>query len=369
MDLIQQAPAIRARAKSRWNPSSVDRAITEALRASWRIPSSMVALHDGEPIGLVRGDCLGEISTFVPITRRQWCGFTGYPDMDAEAKNGKITRIVWSKDTSGWNSSNQWADAWPTTGNPPSGAYSGTANTARQFDHTTVGGLWTRGVLPAASETKHLAAWSFAYVGSAAIRNVIIYDRVLTYEGAAISTTPTTLTNTLPALRYIGAGQDGLLMCVTATAALGATASALSALTLTDQLGNTAVAIGAGYTLNWFASAAAPSTTAPAFVVLPFDATNLITQTPFLPLPGGVSGVRKIEAFTSSVTNTGTVCLGLYKPVGTMWGRESMVNRQQLARSMFTLERIFDDACLSFLLAQSSSGVGTMQGKMEMVHG
>jgi len=164
VDLIQQAPAVRARAKSRWNPSSVDRAITEALRASWRIPSSMVALHDGEPIGLVRGDRLGEISTFVPITRRQWCGFTGYPDMDAEAKNGKITRIVWSKDTSGWNSSNQWADAWPTTGNPPAGAYSGAANTARQFDHTTVGGLWTRGVLPAASETKHLAAWSFAYV-------------------------------------------------------------------------------------------------------------------------------------------------------------------------------------------------------------
>jgi len=368
VDLIQ-APAVRVRAKSRWNPSAVDRAITEALLTSRRIPSTMVVLHEGEPIGLVRGDSTGEVSTFKHITRKQWCGFTGYADMDAEAKNGKLTRITWLKDTSGWNSSNQWADVWPTTGNPTSGTYAGAANTARQFDHTTVGGLWTRGVLPAASETKHLAAWSFAVVGTSSIRSVIIYDRVLTYDGASISTTPTTLTNTLPALRYIGAGQDGLLMCVTATAVLGAAASALSALTLTDQLGNTGVAIGAGYTLNWFTGAAAPSTTAPAFVVLPFDMTNLITQTPFLPLPGGVSGVRKIEAFTSSANNTGTVCFGLYKPVGTMWGRESMVNRQQLSRSMFTLERIFDDACLSFLVAQSNSGLDTMQGKIEMVHG
>lgn len=368
---IEHAPAIRARRKSRWNPSAVDRAITEALRTSYRIPSSMAVLHEGEVIGLVRGDSLGISSTFVPITHRQWCGFNTYNDMNNAAKNGKLTRVYFSKDTSGWTLGTIWGDTWPLTGVPGAGAYTGTANTARQFDNTTAGGLYTRSVTPAASETKHIVEWYLSHTNPSAItiRNVIVYDRVLTYESASISTTLTTLTNTLPALRYIAAGQDGLLICVTChgSVGLGATASNLSALHFTDQNGTGAVSLAPSYTLPFFDNCAPPASNDPARICVPWNSGGT-TQTPFLPFPGGVTGVRKVEDFTSSANNSGTICVGLYKPVAVMFGRDNITVQTSLARSMFALERVFDDACLSFLINEANTNSVAMQGEIRMVH-
>lgn len=366
---LEHTPVVRARRKSRWNPSAVDRAITEALRTSYRIPSSMAVLHEGEVIGLVRGDSLGISSTFSPITHRQWCGFNTYNDLNNAAKNGKLTRVYFQKDSSGWTLGTIWGDTWPLAGNPGAGTYAGAANTARQFDNTTAGGLWTRATTPAASETKHIVEWYLSHTNPSAItiRNVIVYDRVLTYDGASITTTLTTLTNTLPALRYIAAGQDGLLIAITCSAALGAVASNLSALHFTDQNGNGAVSLAPSYTLPFFTSCAAPTTTDPARICVPWNSGGS-THTPFLPFPGGVTGVRKVEDFTSSAINTGTICVGLYKPVAVMYGRDNITVQTSLARSMFALERVFDDACLAFMVNEANTNSVMMQGEIRMVH-
>jgi hypothetical protein len=363
--MLQETAAVHTRRKTRWNPSAVDDAVERALLACRKVPQAVPVLHAGEVVGLVRGSWDGSWADYMPLTRRQWCGFQGYPDLDQQAKNGKYTRITWNKTTSSLTVGGlAWTDFWPCGGSPGAGDYSGTANTARQFDNTTVGGIQHRYLQPAATETRHVAQWEVAVVGATTPTNrqLFLYDRVLSYDGASITTTTTTLTNTLAAQRYISAGQDGLLISVMVSAVTGATASNINTVTFTDQNGNTAVTWNPGYTVNWEVGIPSPSATQPAIGAA-------IHDSPFLPMGPGVTGLRKIETFVSSAINTGTVCFALVKPLATMWGSNSVVTRQDLARGMFTLERVFDGACLNFLATQASNNAADVQGKLWLVHG
>lgn len=350
------AAAVHTQPKSRWNPSAIGASIRAAAEASRGNPGAMIVLHDGRAVGAIRNE--GDRAVFARFTQKQWCAFNNYVSIDAATRNGNEVQVYYLK-TNSSTQDFQWLDMWPLGGNPGAGDYSGTANVARQFSNTTTGSMWLNQRTPAAGQTRNLAAWTMGHIAAAAAtRTYILYDRVLSYDNVTISTTPATMTNTLTAQRYAGSGDPGLLISATGVTAVGATAASLSAMTLTDNLGNTGVSLNPQYTLNWSVTAGTPSTTQAAQVVLPWDTTNLFAFTPWLPRPAGISGVRKIEGFTSSANNTGTACFALVKPIGTIWvGGGGTVQHNELARSMFTLERVFDSACLAMMYSTSTSSL------------
>lgn len=366
---MMETARVHTLAKSRWNPSAVDRSITQAAYSARGIPRWMPVMHDGQVVAAVRGYAGGLGTEVATLTHKQWCGFQDVPDMRQKIQKGKFTRVlIWKDNTTGGTGQN-WCDLWNCQGSSAVGGFSGTANTLRQFDNTTPGGLWIGPLVPAASETRHVVGWNLTINSTNRVATMILYDRVATYDGCSITTVLTTLTNTLPPLRYVSAGQEGLLVSVAATTALGAVASTLSAMTFTDNQGNAAVSQSPGYTQNYYTSAGAPAATAGVLICTPFDPTSLSTFTPVLPLAANCSGVRKVETFTASVINTGTTCWSLIHPIAVL---PVMGNTQldiELHKTMRAMERVYDGACLSILAHSANAAPGGMFGHVKMAHG
>lgn len=366
--------AIHTESKTAYHPSLVDHVLKTAARHAAGVESPVGVFMGQRVVGLVRGRSGSRDVHVRRITHRQWCGFDGYDDLNAALRNGAVVRTEWRKDISaGWTRANVWGDYWPVAGSPVQGDYGGTANTARQFSQTTTGAMTIRSKTPAGGETRHFVGATMcngAVVGTTA-QFMWLYDRVLSYDGCSISPVLTTLTNTLTAQRYAGSGEIGNKILVTCSAALGAVASNLSSMTVTDNAGNTAVSLAPGYTLPWWTSAPAGSTTAPAPVCLPHDNVNAFTIAPFLPLPAGVSGVRAVEAFTSSVINTGTVCIALVQPLAWIWQPVNQtVIQLDTPRATFQMPRIFDTACLNMLHLGGHGSAATVNnvGHLRIAH-
>lgn len=365
--LPPRAPAFHTRPKSRWNPSAVGATIADAAKNAQQLTAPMVVIHDGEPCGLVarRG--------FLPLTRGQWAGFPSYDALNRAYQGGQRARVDWWKNVTGFSRANVWGDAWVCAGSPAAGGYTGTANTARQFDNTTAGGMYHSGILEGAGQSRHVTGWKVG-VSNGINWSIILYDRVLSYDGCSITNSATTLTNTLAPARYVSSGQDGLMVAVTASGATGATASNLSSLTVTDQQGNTNVAITPGGTLAWYPSCPAAGASIPAPVVLPFDTGDTVSWTPFLPLAANVAGVRQVTAFTSSAANSGTISIVLLHPMASMWVNagntgSGVYTAVELGRAIYALEKIFDTACLSMLVSQADGASSSdLIGHVDLVY-
>ena len=349
----------------------VDGALLRAIEATRGVetPSGVLVPHYG-CVGIVKGQSGSDRVRVRRITNKMWLGFDTYQALNDAVRDGKIISSPWIKNGSGYSRANVWGDWWPTDGLPPAGSYGGTANTARQFDNTTVGAIELRLKTPSGG-TRHLVGRIiYGTTASSGVPELFwLYDRVLTYDGGGVSTVTTTLTNTLAAQRYIGSGDDGLQICITVSATMGVVASDLSSLTYTDNVGNTAQALAAGYTLPWYTSGPGGSTTALSPVAVPHDTTNTQTIAPFLPLLAGDSGVRKVEAFTSSVINTGTICVGLYKPLAMMWSPNAgSISAVEYGRVTFQLPQIFDAACLSMMGLSSRSNAASHIARIQVAH-
>lgn len=366
--------AVHTESKTAYHPSLVEHVIRTATQHVAGVDSPVAVFMGPRVVGLVRGRSGSRDVRVKRITHRQWCGFDGYDDLDAALRGGALVRADWRKDiSSGWTRANVWGDYWPVAGVPGAGDYSGTANTARQFDKDTPGAIEIRTKSPTGGETRHLAGHSLANVSASktTAQFMWLYDRVLSYDGCSVSTTLTTLTNTLTAQRYAGTGDLGNKILVTSSTTLGATPSDLSSMTVTDNAGNTAVSLAPGYTLPWRTSSPGGSTTAPASVCLPHDNTNITSIAPFLPLPAGVSGVRAVEAFTSTANNTGTVCIALVQPLAWIWQPVNQtVIHIDTARATFQMPRIFDDACLNMLHLGGHASSATVNdvGHLRIAH-
>lgn len=365
-------PSIHTTKKSRWNPSAVGNSIMNALENSRGNAGAMAVFHQGHIVGLVRGTSDRTRAKYTPVTPSEWRNFATYDDLNTASKNGKEAWVIFNLTGSTWTSGMTWNDMWTVQGTSLGGQYTGGANTARLLDNTTQGAFNLNQRLPGAGETRHFAQWDIGHISGSGtcIRSYILYDRVLTYDNCSVTTSTSTMTNTSTAARYISSGQEGMQISVTACGtALGATAANLSSMTVTDNAGNTAVSMAPGYTMAWYTSGPLGSSSSGAPIVLPRDNANGFSFTPWLPLPGGVSGVRKIEAFTSSAINTGAVCLALVKPVGTMWNSGTgITSHLDLTRALYTLERIYDTACLNLLMHQASSNTSNTLGRLRLVH-
>lgn len=305
-------------------------------------------IYEGRFIGWTVGEQHSRRVTFV--RKPAWYKFTVgvYDDVITACGLGQRYPSFWNKAMTSAPVANNWYDTWPVAGNPPAGAYGGTALTAKQHTDTEVGALYHGGNV--STLKKYLTGVTgFSVAGTP---TYMLGDRVITYEAcpfnAAVSTA---FTNTLTAQRYVSAGQSGMKIVCTCQTVFGATASNITALSYTNNAGTASQAMPTTTTVAIIVSAAAPTATLGARCVAPSNtAATLTWGLPFLPLANGDGGVRLIDHWTTSAANTGTLCIILYRPL--FWwgvGQAGVASQVDAVFQYSGMEQIFDGACLNFL--------------------
>lgn len=345
--------------KSRSAKLNDEAIIVRAVRAAAGIPLPLpVYSNDGRFLGTTCG--LGYNDPRVIWYDKRYFGYDSYDDIIAEStKNQKRYSILWGKNFNNSPTAESWADMWPLAGNPTVGAYSGTAATARQFTDSTQGSIQHGGHV--STDTKHiLGGWISAQSEPWVY---MLYDRVLTYDNSPYNAGVQSMTNTLPALRYIAAGQPGLQIMLTVCTTTGGNAANLTVLTYVDNAGNTHT-MPVTNSVGIVASVTQGSADTCAKVVAPNN-QNSQCVSPFLPLAGGDLGVRSITNYTTDA-NTGTLCFALIKPLALL----TVPSSNEPAMFDFVLqnpnlERIYDGACLGLAVRALGTNASVVFGGLE----
>jgi hypothetical protein len=369
--------------KSRMNPSAITATRVAAIEAVMGIDRLLPVMHGRRVVGATfappwwlcqkRADLFPDDVLFRPLDMsveqyQKWAGFASYDDLISEVSAaGKFFPAKFSKGATTAGVANNWYDLWPVGGAPAAGTYTGTAFTARQFTEATVGALYHGG--DKTPDTKHTISMDARSTGGTP--TLILYDRVLTYEACTFNASVNqALTNTLPAQRYISAGQRGLKMMVTCQTALGATAANFTQIQYTDQDGNATQSMPLTAFNAIIVSAAAPTGTLGARIVSPSVTAATLTQGPFMPLAVGDGGMRLVANYTTSAANTGTMAFVLGAPLATIPIQVAGVTTLiDLVQQLVGLEQVFDGACLSFLAFFPAATGTTFDGTVNVAWG
>lgn len=369
---MQTAPFLHIDKKSTHGPCDEARAFRLAIYAARGNEYPMPIKFGRKNLGYVGGVAGTDLVWHIPEKHMPLDAY-GFPTL-ANLKSQRAAGFTWSQTwykLSSAFATNNWLDLWNASGtnDPPAGTYTGTAFTARQFTDTTTGAIKHGGNVSPLQ--KHISYLSFEAMDASANNLVyILYDRVLTYELCTFTAgTSQAMTNTLPALRYISAGQPGMQIVATCQAATGTTASNLTALSYTDNSGTSGNSIQTTSTLAIQTSvSAAGGSSSSALVCCPnFVSNNGL----FLPLAPGDLGVQSIQSYTTSAANTGSLCYVLAYPLAYMVtpATQTLCEKDMLYNHMLP-SRIYDGACLSFFVfCGPNSNGSTMTGRIETVWG
>ena len=369
---MQCSPAIIGIPKrSRFGIMDEDRAYGRALEAAVGCDMIQPILFGGKLIGWAKGEQGSARVLHRKAQGEKWwaTGFGTYDDLISEiTAGGKKYTATFSKSHTTAGVANNYYDLWPVGGAPAAGLYGGAAHTAVEKDDTTLGSIWSNGNA-GGTDTKHLIRMdAFA---TANTPTLILYDRCLTYEACAYNAAANqAMTNTATLNRYEGAGQGGCKILITAQTVGNATAANLTQLQYTDQDGNATQSMPTTPTVATIVSAAAPTATLGARVVMPATNAATLPWGPYLPMAAGDGGARLIANFTTSAANTGTLCMILARPLAILSlptaGVTSMVD---LVQQIAGLERVRDGACLSLLYYQPATTANTLNGSFDVACG
>lgn len=249
-----------------------------------------------------------------------------------------------SLNTSSTSSANKWYDMFPV--GPNAGTYSGSARTARQFTDMDLGALPHGGNV--SPKVKFMTGGYF--IDQDAVDLVLIYDRVLTYDGCVPNTTTQTMTNTLAAQRYISAGQLGL--CIMPTIQVGLSGgSNLAALTYVNQSGTSHTVPSP--TLMVGNTGTTASVSQPSIIAFSLSSGS---GPVFIPLAAGDAGVQSITSYSMSATVTGSICFALVHPIAWLACPATGQGAEyDFLRQIPACERIYDGACIDFVQFSNSS--------------
>lgn len=271
--------------------------------------------------------------------------------------NGKAGRIDYQKTTPVAGVAGTWSDLGMGTGNPPANTYAGTSLTFVPTDDT-----WNEGAPyhggNVSTATKHfLTAGASVFAAAGAPWILMCVDQVgyVPITGADVTGTGSR-TVTMTALNSGSRWPDGkgLRMYFSTETAPTLGGPNLTALTYTDQDGNTGAAIPA--TVGFAAT--------PVAGQVPHSGNAATRYAPFLPLAVGDYGVRDIEAFTLSggtaYGGSGALVLHLVKP---LWQLPIPASGNFVERDFVnmlpSMPKIPDGACLRFMLFQTGATTTT----------
>lgn len=286
-----------------------------------------------------------------------YCGFTTVDDIITMwTTNAGGRQLFWFKALTA-SVVLGWSHLYGVAGSPGAGAWSGTAFTARQHSDAEVGALYHGGNVSTA--TKHILSGFVRTTNpnTGELYVFCLYDMVISYDQCALSTTPTSFTNTLTAQRYNGSGLLGLSIMGCHNSAPAGTQN-YSALTYTNQAGTTAQAVPSIASFSQFSSASTPGPGIEAMSCFALTNSNVRTVLS-LPLVNGDTGVRKLESLTMGATNTDThnYILGFQLA----WCPTHVSGEDtypfDLTTQIPSLPRIVDGACLTLAMS-SPGGVG-----------
>lgn len=284
-------------------------------------------------------------------------GFATHDELLSECANGKKFTAVWSKNNSTGPAVSTWYSLWPVGGVPQAGSFAGAALDFIQTNDTTAGAIHCNGNVSA--ETKHLISAMVQATGGSTPPTLMLVDMVGYYtflQNAASQN----FTNGTPPNRYNANGQGGLQMCMVASAVGDATASTIDILTYVDQDGNAGV-VPVLPTLPTTVSCAAPTTTLGARVC------NFAIGSPFLPLAAGDCGVQQCTNIDcSAAVNGGNKTLMLVRPICIIPCPTVQIGSQRdFVLQISNMERIYDGACLTFLVYFASGTASNFFGTLD----
>lgn len=293
-------------------------------------------------------------------------GFTSLDNMVSEiSTNGNFYRVDWQKST--FATTAQTAGVWYSLfrggGNPAADTIMGTGtNLAFQaLSDTTAnatgishggnvgGGTGFKVLLNAAAQTA---------AATTAPAVLMLVDLLGFYPITTVTTTGAqTLNNAVSLPRYTnGAGVQAF---ITPTTAMGAGTPNLS-------IGYTNSANVAGRATP--ATLPIANATAPVTQII-YSGTGAGKYGPFMPLQAGDAGIRSVQSINLSATMTsGVLNLVLCKPLLTLPITTLGVTAERdLVNQFMSMPRVFDGACLSWLmLAGSATPVGSpLSGHLE----
>jgi len=345
---VQLAPAIhKVRRKARYSECDDARAIVRAAHV-WRNERAWVAImHGGRVIANMKGDPENNrtliLGTDVP--------YGSYDDAVAKSSGGKQYGPIYFMDFISTSIViDCWYDTWGCSGIPQAGNWSGTALTARPFTASTPGALYTG---PAVSPQKKYLKRAACFNEDATMLATLIYDRVLAYDSCTMTAGSQSMTNTLPATRYISTGDPGLQIFIEGQTVHSSTAANLTVLTYANQAGTGGQTVPTTPTLTVIPSIAAPTSTLGALGIIQQNGitTKNLGQI-YLNLQAGDLGVRSITNFTFSAAPTGTNSFVLQFPLmlNTDVAIQGMVSDYEFLSGLEAInKRIYDDACLSLM--------------------
>jgi hypothetical protein len=285
-------------------------------------------------------------------------GYSSQDDLVTQiTTNGKIGRIDYQKTTAVAGVAGTWTDLGTATGSTPAHTYAGTSLTYVATDDTwNEGAPWHGGNVSTA--TKHaLNAGAMVFAAAGAPWILMCVDQVgyVPITGTDVTGTGSR-TITMTALNSGSRWPDGKGLRAYFMTEVAPTAGGpnLTAMTYTDQDGNTGQSIGV--TVGFAAT--------PVTGMVPHSGNAATRYAPFLPLAVGDYGIRDLEAFTLSggtaYTGSGQLVLKLVRPLfqiplpaSGVWTERDFVNQ------LPSLPKIPDGACLNFLLFQTGATTNT----------
>lgn len=287
--------------------------------------------------------------------------FASYDSLITSMTAGKRLVLPWTKNATTTPAAATWYSMWPVAGQPGAGVWNANDLTFHRTTDTTTGALYHGG--NKSTDTKHLLyLMGLASAGSPPPL-IMLVDMVGYYGPFAQVAGSQTLTNTNAPDRYTSAGQSGLQAVVVCTAVGGATASNITVLTYTDQDGNGASNIPTTTPVAVTVSAAAPTTTLGARVVT-------TVAGPFLPLAAGDCGMQSIQNITFSAANTGNYAIHMVKPLAMLpLATANVPSERDLVMQIANLERVYDGACLTWLVYFPAATGSTLVGEIDVAWG
>jgi len=364
---VDRGPAIHTRSKTRLGPLDEDRALLRAARMARGVDVPLPVIFGGRAIGIAQG-FVDRPDVLIAKPRAGYrCAIGSYDDAIAAASSGQKREVWVSKRMSTGGVALNWYDLWTVGGVSEGGAFGGSARVAVQKNGSTTGAFALGGNVD--PDTRYLFYSQMLDSGFSPC-DVMLYDRVLTYEACNFNAAQQSMTNGVAAQRYIGAGEGGLKAMVEVETTTNATAANISELTYTDQDGNGSAAMPTTRTVAIIVSATQGSYTLGARIIAPADSgASVLWGPPFLPLASGDSGVRSVQTYTFSAAPTGTFCVALVRPLGYLI-QHSTSGRWHPVDAIQQIEGhpiVYDTACLSMLLFTSTNNTGGFIGNLGFV--
>lgn len=371
-----KAPAgIGLLSKSHYAAENEARAVEAACHSARFTDIPLPILHERKHLGYTLGrQCCDEV-LYLParqgVDRLVAAGIPTYDALiNAITTSGRRYTATWSKGHTSAPVALNWYDTWPVAGNPAAGTYAGSASASIQLTDASTGSLAHFGNVSAL--TKHLISISAMFTAGATPPTIWLYDRCVHYgqvpfNAAALNTF--TQTNTPTSLRYSTNSDSGCKIMVTGQTVTGATQSQITTLGYTNQAGTASqVAPCSSTTTNIIVSLAAPTATLGARIGAPCTtAAGTQITGPWMPMATGDVGCQLIKNLTTSAADTGTLCFVMARPLAILpLATLGAVSEKDLVMMVAGMERVFDGACLSFIVYFPVATAATLTGNVDM---